>query len=339
MRFERVDQTSRDWDAVLASLPGPRFCHRPEWLEFLQQSQRGEPVAAVLWDGGNIVGAFAGLVVTKFGVRILGSPFPGWTSPYMGLAVRDGVVLRDAVGALVPFAFRDLRCAHLELMDRHLTLNDLDGLRFRYRAFSSWEVDVHRNEAELIGSFSRACRTQIRRAIRNGLVVEEALDAQFVDDYYSQLSSVFARQQLVPTYPKDRVHQLIDAVRPTGQLLLLRVRTADGRPAATGIFHALDGQRIYAWGLASSPHLRDSHPNELLVFHALNWSRDRGFKTLDLAGSGDYKKKYHPRPILVPWVQMSKHPVISSLRTAALYAYSFRQHAVGRLLNARRSLP
>jgi hypothetical protein len=256
----------------------------------------------------------------------------------MGLAVRDAVALRDAVRALVAFAFRDLRCAHLEMMDRHLSLSDLDGLKFRYRTFSSWEVDVHRNETELIGSFSRACRWQIRRAIRNGLVVEEAVDAQFVDDYYGQLSSVFAKQHLVPTYPKERVRDLIDAVRPTGQLLLLRVRTADGRPAATGIFHPIDGRRIYAWGLASSPHLRDLHPNELLVFHALNWSRDHGFKTLDLAGSGDYKKKYHPRPVLVPWVQMSRNPVISWLRRAAPHAFSFRQRAVGRLLSARRSV-
>ena len=39
----------------------------------------------------------------------MGSPFPGWTTPYLGLNLAPGVSRADAVAALVPFVFQSLR--------------------------------------------------------------------------------------------------------------------------------------------------------------------------------------------------------------------------------------
>jgi hypothetical protein len=73
---------------------------------------------------------------------------------------------------------------------------------------------------------------------------------------------------------------------PGGQLLLLRVRTSRGQPAASGIFHAIDPQQAYGWGFASFQRMQHLHPNELPLFHAKNWWRARGYTIMDLAGSG-----------------------------------------------------
>ena len=45
----------------------------------------------------------------------------------------------------------------------------------------------------------------------------------------SQLKDVFGKQGLVPLYDLARVRKLIKHHRPTGRLLLLRVRNAEGR--------------------------------------------------------------------------------------------------------------
>ncbi|HEX5824555.1 MAG TPA: GNAT family N-acetyltransferase, partial [Candidatus Limnocylindrales bacterium] len=287
-------------------------------------------------DGGRAIGAFAGMIVRKAGMKILGSPFPGWTTPYMGLSLAPGASRRQAVEALVAFAFGELGCVHLELMDRHLELTDVAGIGASHRMFNTSEVDLASDAETLIRSFSATCRRYIHKAARDGLVVEEARDDAFVDEYHDQLVDVFARQRLVPTYGRSRVRLLIKHV-PARQLLLLRVRTPDGHSAATGIFHALDRQRVYFWGIASRQHLVHLHPNELLLNHAMNAWRERGFSIMDLGGGGAYKQKYHPRPTPVPWIRISKFPFIPPLREAARLSIVTRQRLLGRL--ARRPVP
>jgi hypothetical protein len=76
-------------------------------------------------------------------------------------------------------------------------------------------------------------------------VIQEANDKGFVDDYYSQLRNVFAKQHLVPTYGMGRVSALIRHLQPTGNLLL-RAIDAEGHGIATGIVPAMH-DRAYFW--------------------------------------------------------------------------------------------
>jgi CelD/BcsL family acetyltransferase involved in cellulose biosynthesis len=330
LQFQRFDLDARDWSAELDRLPGRLVCQSPEWLSFLKATQHGEPVAALLVDGGQTVGAFAGMIVRKAGLRILGSPFPGWTTSYMGLDLDPAVSRQAALAALVSFAFGELGCVHMELMDRHLELPDLRGLHAKHRMFRTSEVSLGNDPDELIGSFSTTCRRYIRKAARDGLVVEEARDPAFPDEYYDQVLDVFGRQNLVPTFGRSRPRLLIENVR-SEDLLLLRARTADGQSAATGIFHAVDRERAYLWGIASQQRLVHLHPNELLMFHAMNIWRERGLRIMDLGGSGAYKEKYHPRQTPVPWIRISKYPFIPPLREAARLTVVAGQRLAGRV--------
>jgi hypothetical protein len=92
--------------------------HTPQWLRFVAESQRAEPVLATVHDGDAVVGHFTGLVTKRYGLRILGSPMAGWTTSYQGFCLRPGVSRKDAFEALMPFAFGELGCAHLEIRDR-----------------------------------------------------------------------------------------------------------------------------------------------------------------------------------------------------------------------------
>lgn len=328
LHFARFDLASRNWDEDLSRLPGGLVCQTRAWLAFLERSQGGDPVAALLMRDREVVGAFAGMIVRKLGMRILGSPFPGWTTPYMGLSLAPGVSRPEAMGALVDFAFNDLGVVHLEVMDRSMSMSDVRGLGARHRMFNTSEVDLGDDPESLILTFSATCRRYIHKGERDGLVVEQARDTRFVDDYYGQLVDVFARQRLVPTYPKSRVRQLIGAI-PEDQVLLLRVRTSDGQSAASAIFHAVDRQRAYLWGIAGWRSLAHLHPYEILMFHAMNQWRERGFTIMDLGGSGEYKQKYHPRPTPVPWVRISRYPFIPPLREAARGLVLARQRVLG----------
>src|SRR2546430_10568849 len=71
-----------------------------EWLQFVSEAQAATPVVVELRDNGELAGYFTGLTFTRFGGRVLGSSFPGWTTPYMGFNLVAGASRTDALAAI-----------------------------------------------------------------------------------------------------------------------------------------------------------------------------------------------------------------------------------------------
>jgi hypothetical protein len=149
--FRRIDVPGESWPVKLNTYQAATIFQTPAWLEFLSRTQQGEPVVAAF-------------VVQKFGVRILGNPFPGWSTAYMGLVPTHGLDRGKSVEAPIDFAFRELKCIHLEIMDRNLKANDLRGLDVQYRLHRGFEIDLTCSEEALFPNMSSACRRCIRKA-------------------------------------------------------------------------------------------------------------------------------------------------------------------------------
>ena len=326
--FERLDVRGDDWLAKIDAKQTGTIYQTPAWLAFLSRTQNGELVVGALKEGRETIGYFSGLIVRKLGFRILGSPFPGWSTDYMGLALSAGADRCRAVQALIDFAFQELGCVHLEIMDRNLTVSDIGGLGVQYRVYRGFEIDLTRDEDELFSNMTSACRRCVRKAEKEGVLVEEAHDLEFADEYYAQLNDVFAKQSLVPTYGIERVRQLITHVHPTGHLLLLRARDRQGRCIATGIFPHMNGV-MYFWGGASWRVHQFSRPNEAIQWHAMKIGKQKGLRTYDMGGGGEFKRKYGGYGIEVPWFRKSKYPWIRFMRDMAQQSHKVRQRCLG----------
>jgi CelD/BcsL family acetyltransferase involved in cellulose biosynthesis len=333
MELEQLDQARLDWEELDAYADRNVFQTR-EWLAFIEKTQGAQPVIAAVTQEGERVGFFTGLVVRRYGVRILGSPFRGWTTGYLGFNLRAGVSRSAAVEALPSFAFGTLRCMHVELRDRSLSLSDVGGLGFETSPKTIFEVDLSRPEEEIFAGMTSACRRCIRKAEKVGVTIEEAHDLEFADDYYAQLRDVFAKQSLVPTYDKARVTELIRQVLPTDRLLLLRARDGHGRCIATGIFPAMNG-RMYFWGGASFRRHQILRPNEALMWQAMRYWKAKGIEWCDLGGGAEYKRKYGPREVTVLYFWLSRFRAILAARNLAKRAFKVRQAAVGRMTSVR----
>ena len=325
LRLERVEYETFDWRR-LSGLPDRQIFHTRAWLDFIRAANGAEPVVCEVLDGGTSVGYFTGALFRRLGIRILGSPFPGWQTFYMGFTLADGVPRRDAAQALRAYAFGPLRCLHLELRDRRLLGPEATALGFALEGRGTFEVDLLPDEDEIFARMTSACRRCIRKAEKSGVTVEVADDDAFVDEYYAQLKDVFAKQSLQPTYSIERVRLLIEHLGPTGGLLLLRARDSEGRCIATAIFPAL-GRTMYFWGGASYRQHQHLRPNEALFWHAMRSWKDQGGEVLDLHGPEEYKRKYGGQELVVPWCIASRFRGLSALRDLA--------HT---LHNARRSL-
>ncbi|GIF06607.1 lipid II:glycine glycyltransferase FemX [Actinoplanes siamensis] len=305
--------------------------HTPEWLSFVAECQRAEPVLAILRDDYTTVGHFTGLLARRYGLRILGSPMAGWTTSYLGFNLRPGVSRRAAMQALTRFAFDDLGCAHLEVRDRGATEADLAGLGLRWDAAPTAVIDLSPGEDALFGAMTGACRRNIRKAAKSGVVVEEAEPGPaFADEFYDQLRDVFAKQNLVPTYSVERVRSLIRHLAPAGRISLLRARDGEGRCIATAVlpwYH----RTMYFWGGASYREHQHLRPNEALIWHALRWAKARGVTEFDFVGGNAYKAKYGTTEVAVPWARQSRSPLVARLRDTAKQAYAWKQRTAALL--------
>ena len=316
------------WD-ILDGFADRTVFQTREWLEFVADAQGGTPVVAALEDGGQSVGYFSGVVVSRMGIRILGSSFPGWTTPYIGFNLLPGVSRKAALEAVERLAFGPLRCLHLEVSDRLFTVEDGASLGFRVKFFDSYETDLRRSEEEIFGGMTSACRRCIRKAEKSGVSIVEARDEGFAHEYYEQLKDVFAKQKLVPSYGVDRVQALIRHLLPTGRLLLLRA-LADGKCIGSGIYPAF-GRVAEFWGNASWRSMQVLRPNEALYWYAMRYWKARGLQIFDWGGGGDYKEKYGPAPIAVPWFYKSRYKLLATLRDQAEKMVRMKQRLQGRL--------
>lgn len=289
--LRRVPFDPAAWDAIVAAHPEAEVYHSTGWLEYLSRSQAAEPVVAEVWFEGRRAGHFVGAIVRRGGIRILGSPLRGWTTQCMGFLLDDGIDRRAVADALPPFAFHDLRCLHVELSDRRLGVAQMTGARYQAEVGGTYVVDLEPAEDVILGRMRATTRNYIRQATRDGVVIEQATGEDFADDYYEQLADVFGRQGLGPTYGIDRVRQLISALQPTGQLLLLRARESSGACVAT-LVSVGRGTTAVLWGVAFSRSHTRTHPNELLHWEAIRRWRAMGATRYDMGGGGAYKAKY-----------------------------------------------
>jgi lipid II:glycine glycyltransferase (peptidoglycan interpeptide bridge formation enzyme) len=138
---------------------------------------------------------------------------------------------------------------------------------------------------------SKSGRRSIRRAIKKGVVIEETTDPGLADEYYAQYQEVLARKNLVPTYSLEFVHQMINQMLPTGNLLLLRARNSEGVCISTYIYLVLNKVAV-GWGAASWHHFEGLNPNELEIWYTMKKLKTMGVEILHMGGEAEeFKRK------------------------------------------------
>jgi hypothetical protein len=321
MKFTRVDLDKVNWRELDCYEDRTPF-QRKQWLEYLLKITKGDPVVALLKCDHEILGCFTGLKVKFFGLNVLASPLKGTNTSHMGLNLRPGVSRVDALKALTQFAFFDLFCIYLEINDIYSQENLALAAGFSTSKSSGYLSDLTLTEDALFAGMSSACRRCIRKAEREGVIVEVANPTGFATEYYEQLRQVFSYQGLKPTYPETVVQALIDAIYPTGDMLLLRARASDGQSIATGIY-IFFGNYSYFWGNGSVRDKLHLRPNQILHWYALRQLKRKGVKLHDWGGGGTYKREYGPKQIEYLTIYKSVIPFLALLRSPLLKIYYF----------------
>lgn len=310
--FILLNPAQAPWQDIEAC-DGVNIFHTREWFAFLEKSQGLSPVIAEIRRDGEPAGYFLGALVRKFGLTILGSPFRGWSSDFMGFNLRQGESYPDILKAFPGFAFKQLGCHYLEIIDPRITAEDYQGLPYKAEVLPRFAVDLTLSEDELFSAMDHACRSNIRKAAKSGVTIEEAHEIEFADEYYAQLEQVFAKQSLETPYTLERVRQLVGELLTTPNILLLRGRNEAGTCISTGIFIAKNKIVCY-WGAASLQEYQILRPNEASSWQGMKYWKEHGLKEFHFGGGWDqYKKKYGCYEIQVARLMLARNPLVGKL--------------------------
>jgi hypothetical protein len=297
MELELIQHIDAEtWDRAIAPYDSKFLFHQSAWLNFLKETQGGEILRFRIRDNGREEGYFAGLLVRKGPLTIFGSPLRGWTTDYMGPIVNRGFDYEKFLPALEGLC-RTLKIDHLELCNPLLDDACMQRAGFTLAEGITYVVPLHPSEEEMWKQLEKkSCQYSIRKAKKDGLVIEEHYGGGFVDEYYRQLGEVFAKQGLVPTYPVERVRSLLKHLAPKN-IVALQVKYGD-KAVASGIF-PYDDRQVYFFGGASWQAFHKFCPNELLHWTIMTRSAGLGISRYDMCGSGSFKPKFGGQKVAV----------------------------------------
>lgn len=291
------------------------------WIRYISEDSAATPIFVRITKDEQFIGYFTGLTFRKFGFKILGSPFAGWSTCYMGIDTDYTEQKIDIINELIPFLYRETKCQYIEMVDRDILEEDLIKHGIKHTKIGTLELNVDMDDDLLFKQMKTDCRNFIRQFERRGARIEQAVpDDRFAEEYYNQLQDVFAKQGLVPTYSLEKVKCLLRNLKDSGEVLCLRVISPDDRCIATSIFPGY-GNKFFFWGGASYRPDQHYRPNEYMIWTAIKYWRDKGCKTFDMVGIRDYKKKFGSHEVSYTRMFFVKHKVLLTARNIAEKCY------------------
>lgn len=326
------DKDLAQWDEAIKGFDSRYLFHQSVWLRFIEATQRGRILRLKIVDGGEVKGYFAGLLLRKGIWNILGSPLPGTTTNYMGPLINRGLDIRAFIKALEAFC-REEGIHHLELINPVLDKGIMEEAGYAISEEITYVVQLSRDENAMWQNLRSECRNRIQKGKTNNLIVEDASDLSFADEYYDQLVEVFARQGLYPTYSRERVKGLFLTLKP-GNLLALKVRSGD-ITIATGLF-PYDEHCIYFFGGASWSKYRNLCPNELLHWTAMMLAAGKGIAEYDMSGEGSFKPKFGGKRVVIYRYMKSFSLLAKYGRAAYKTLFYVRQKLSGGIVRTHR---
>lgn len=279
------------WDEVTAVYPNRELFHRQAWLDYLADSRGVEVRYWGIRSSGETVGYFCGGVLRKGPFKILGSPLKGWGTNFLGPVHHDGFETKAFLRSLDELV-RDEGFAMVEIEGRGLEPAVMESANYVGVDQQTYMVGLTPSDPELMWKqIDRKTRSQVRKANRVGLVVEDANGSHFVEEFFDQFVEVLARKNLYPPYTRACASLLLNHLQPCGLLFALQVRDATGRVIATGLLPH-DGKAVYLWGAASRIDGWRFCPNDLLQWAVMERAAREGLAEYNMCGYGYFKSKF-----------------------------------------------
>ncbi len=260
------------WDEMLPTHPDCSFFHGAAWARVLQETYGYAP-SYFFSSGGERVRALLPVVEVD-----------SWLTGRRGVSLPFTDYCRPLVSDAMPF--QELFQKTLDYGQirgwKHLELRGGKGFLGSARAsnmFYGHELSLVGDLEGLFASLKGPVRRAIRKAEKLGLAVEVLKDLEAVRAFY-ELQCKTRKKHGLPPQPFRFFRKIHEHILASEKGIVVLAR--QGRKAVAGavFFHAGE-QAVYKYG-ASDETFQESRGNNLVIWEAIKWYANRGFKVLHL---------------------------------------------------------
>lgn len=185
--------------------------------------------------------------------------------------------------------FTELR----NLSDLNTIQSMLNDCGFVYKDHLNYLIDLDRPTEAIMQGIGKRTRKKIRRNLRRDeLTIEEVTQREQLTDWYAILRQTYNRAR-VPLADRSLFEAAFDILYPRGMAKFLVARVNEACAAVS--IELLYKDTMYAWYGGMDRAYSAFYPNEVLMWHILQWGAEHGYKVYDFGGAGRPDEEYGVR--------------------------------------------
>ncbi len=260
------------WDDRLLRNGDFSFFHTSGWARVLGESYRYDPMYLMSGNGDRI-----DLLMPMMEVRSRLTGTRGVSLPYTDfcpLLVRDKGALPSAIQAVIDHGI-ERKWKYAEWRSPE----PLGPEKPSWAVFTTHHIDLSPSEEALFAGLDDSNRRNIKKARKEGVVIRIDETGETLREFY-RLNCLTRKRHGLPPQPYRFFASVHEHLLSKGFGIIVSA-LHEGRTIAASVFFQFGKRAIFKYG-ASEIRRQSVRPNNLVLWEALRWYRERGFESLHL---------------------------------------------------------
>lgn len=293
--IENVDRDN--WREFIYNHPHGNIYQTPEMVEVYKRTKNYEPISLAVVDEktDEILAILLGVVIREMR-GILGS-FSARSIIEGGPLFVEGEKGLNAVSLLMEkynkIAKRYALYSEIRNIYDTSHFNSLfEKFGYNFEDHLNFLINLNKPEEEIWKQINRSMRKNIKRAQRNGVIIEEMEDKYYIEIFYDFLKDVYLDAK-VPLMDISLFKAIYDILVPKG-MAKFHLAKHNGEYIG-GRSTLLYKKIVYAHRVGMPRKYKNLYTNALLNYYVMIWGSESGYHTFDFGGAGKPDKKYGVR--------------------------------------------
>jgi len=268
------------WDELLLENDDYSFFHSSYWAKVLNSSYQYKPLYFSVVDNGKISVLVPIMEINSSltGKRGVSLPFTDYSSPI----VSNGYDFKEIFHQVIQYG----KNAGWKYIEFRGGKDQFSGMQ-PSSSFFIHTLDLQSGKEAILSSMRRSTERNIKKAEKENVHVERHVSLESVREFY-RLNSMTRKNHGLPPQPYYFFRNIYEYIISKGKgfVLLAKYRS---RYIAGAVFFNLGDKAIFKYGASDQNYLY-LRPNNIVIWSALKWYMENGFKSFSF-GRTDLENK------------------------------------------------